>query len=116
MENNELIAEKEEQIKKLKDEIKELRTPSSLKSLLTNKMLGIDYHSGKLGAFRHVRDDGWDCIRRTCLVIHKHNHKLENITMNSLERSEIEFSARMADEIVDIWNKYMCELYGKEQR
>lgn len=119
----ELIEEKKMEIEKIKAEIKELRGPIGLAQMVHNKMICFKYkwagdHSEcvRIGFDERekiYRDSSlWNHIYHICFEVHRKEHADGNITFKRLSNREKAFSAKMADEIIDIWNKYVVRLYG----
>ena len=113
---DDIIEAKKMEIEALKREIKELRGPVGLAEMVHHKML--DFHREWPNIKfdprgRHCPDNTlWQHICRTCYEIHRLNHAVENLSFKGLTSKEKAFSAKMADEIIDIWNKYIVRLYG----
>lgn len=107
---DEEIRKKEALIKTLRDEVAELKAPKSIKRLLTNKMLNDSciVPSG----YNYMVEDGWEHIRKACIHVFRGNHYGENLSMKVLTKDEVKLAAQMADEMVEIWNKYIQIIYG----
>ena len=111
MTNDELIKEKQEQIKQLKYEIATLREPISIASLTTKKIIKSNRFINKIEECESLAlSNGiWDKIRGLCLEVFKNKYS-RNIKIRELTTDEIRIAARMADEIIEIWNKYVREV------
>ena len=112
-----LIKEKEEQIRKLTEELQELKSPKDLKFLVDRDILGVRYWDEDKPVYVMENWGGytqWESIRKACLYLWKPNHKKEKqLRIRDLTKDEITISARMAEEMIDIWNKYVNEIYGE---
>lgn len=98
------IAEKEEQLIQLKQELKELKGPRSIMEFMKEKrILIIDSWRNDLKETRLTSAYGrWTNIRQLSVGIHGHARELKDMTP-----AQRQMSADMADEIVRINNKYM---------
>ena len=116
-ERRKLLKEKREQLEELKKEITKLNV-KSIAALTTEPMLGID------GFFRNAGNavwcekktdnpckDGWKPIVQVCKELFRNRHIGENLTEKAMSKREIETAAKMADEIIKIWNKYFQNEY-----
>ena len=113
---NRLIAEKEEEIKRLTAELEELKNPKSLKELVDRDILWVRYwdeDNSVAYAKNWSGHEAWKNIRQACLYLWKPNHKRDQMRVGTLTRDELTISARMAEEMIDIWNKYVAEIYGE---
>lgn len=112
-----LIKEKEEQIRKLTEELQELKSPKDLKFLVDRDILGVRYWDEDKPVYVMENWGGytqWESIRKACLYLWKPNHKkAKQLRIRDLTKDEITISARMAEEMIDIWNKYVNEIYGE---
>ena len=110
-----LIKEKEEQIRVLEEELKELKNPRTLKGLVDRDIYYVspfkndDFRIKKLKNWSGWKE--WEYIRLICTYLWKPMHKGESIKVGKLSKEELEISARMAEEVIDIWNKYIVNVY-----
>ena len=113
--NEELIRQKKEEIEKLKQEIKELRDNNTIKGLTTVPIYGVGYYDHiPNDKCIHMRNDSWEMIRKLCVHLHKDKYRnLKHMKAESLTEDERRLSAKMADEIIEVWNKYLFEVYGR---
>lgn len=109
------IEEREQRIKELKAELAELKCPKTLTSLMNNLMYNVVGGQIRTNS-PFVNNDGWEYTRKLCIMLHKRHHRGENMTLNVLSPEEIRISAKMADEIVEIWNKYVLKVYGNDEK
>lgn len=113
----EIIKEKTEEIEKLKRELHFLKDPCSIKNLVRHKYIyNVDYQ----GTFGLDSNWGcghtWDSIRRLCIELFRGKHIGEKyIRINNLTHEETEIAADFADEVLDVWDRYMLDIYGNEK-
>lgn len=129
MTNEELIAEKKRQIEGLKQEIAELEAPRSIAKLVKNKML---YASkaisiSKTGNEKVIKirpyhalsgQSPWLHIKGLCMDLVRERHDLhmhERLYIRDLTPTEVITCAQMADEMIEVWNKYIRKLYIYEK-
>lgn len=110
-----LIKEKQDKIKQLNAEIRELKSPTSIKKLIVNRMLDVGWYDGKIN-YDSKNNKGWEHLRKMCLELFRVRHKGENMTIETLTHAEAKLAASMADEIILIWNRYIQIVYGKEEK
>ena len=99
-ENKALIAEKEAQIEKLKEEIKSLKGPIGIASLTKNLL--ITAHGTRGGGMipHNGNSSHWMPILRVCLNAFGASY------VSELTEADMYLAAEMADEIIEIFNKY----------
>lgn len=99
-ENKAAIAEREAQIAKLQAEIKELRGPNGIASLTKNTLVTArkSYH-GK-GLKNSLVPDDWSPIVKVCLRVFRVSR------VKDLSENQVRVAAEMADEIIEVFNKY----------
>lgn len=112
-----LIMEKEQEIKKLKEEIEELRHPKNLKELVNREIVGVKYWDDNSTQYviNWAGHYGWEGIKKACIYLWKPKHKKDQMKVRNLSLDELTISARMAEEMIDVWNKYICEIYGEPE-
>ena len=112
-----LIMEKEQEIKKLKEEIEELRHPKNLKELVNREIVGVKYWDDNSTQYliNWAGHNGWESIKKACIYLWKPKHKKDQLKVRNLSLDELTISARMAEEMIDVWNKYICEIYGEPE-
>lgn len=114
-EKKRLIERKEQELKKLKDELKELKESEGISNFVTEPILDWGNWNNNLRyRLRSSNLKPWESIRKLTTEIHRHNHIGENLTVKTLTREEKMLSARMADEVIRIYNRYIKELYQEE--
>lgn len=109
-----LLDKKRQQMKELRREIEELQAPRSISWLMQNQIREV----GMKGEIRPVpfsNSEAWLKIRALALLLFKPKHQKEYIKVTTLTESEAKTAAKMAGEIVEIWNKYNEEIYEKEK-
>ena len=109
-----LLDKKRQQMKELRREIEELQAPRSISWLVQNQIREV----GMKGEIRPVpfsNSEAWLKIRALALLLFKPKHQKEYIKVTTLTESEAKTAAKMAGEIVEIWNKYNEEIYEKEK-
>ena len=97
MTNRELIKQKKAQIKALEEEIKSLRGPKGISSVMKNNFAFADHD---LIYYAHE----WSLLRK--LVLRAFGAKY----VTDLSEDQIFFAAEMADEILTVWNKYYTKI------
>ena len=111
------IERRKKKIAELRAEIEELKVPYTIASLLNNRMLDVSYRKDGV----HLKEPplvniyGWEYIRKTCLAFFKPMHPGENMTIRTLNPEEIKIAARMADDMISVWNDYIMEVYAGEK-
>lgn len=115
----ELLAEKKKQLEKLKKEIKELETPNSISIFCNNRVIYPSrekdgsytikpYHSSGVGEWKEIKNLCMQLMRyKYCPKIH------DRLYIKDLSEEEIKLLANMADEIINIWNRYVRKVYQK---
>ena len=95
-----LIKEKEQEIEKLKEEIKAMRGPMGIASLTKNLLVTAHgtYHGGFIPHNGNSSD--WSPIMKVCLKAFGVSY------VRDLTEEEMYVAAEMADEIIEIFNKY----------
>ena len=109
-----LLDKKRQQMKELRREIEELQAPRSISWLMQNQIREV----GMKGEIRPVpfsNSEAWLKIRALALLLFKPKHQKEYMKVTTLTESEAKTAAKMAGEIVEIWNKYNEEIYEKEK-
>lgn len=122
MNNEELIAEKKKQIEDLKREIAELEAPRSIAKLLRQRMLHVSKDHKRTKKVRHYHSlsgqSPWLHIKGLCMDLVREGHDLrihERLYIRDLTQKEVIICAQMADEMIEIWNKYIRKLYIYEK-
>lgn len=122
MSNEERIIEIDRQIEELKAEKKRLRCDSiaSLVDRLILCPMRERIHDGKIiiKARRPTYETNiWGPIMTLVKEIHRPNNPAgrKQIMVRNLTNEERMISAEMAVELVDIWNKYVTQLYGDKK-
>lgn len=113
-EKKKLIEYKECEIKKLRDELKELKESEGISTFVTEEVLDWGYYNNLCYKSHASHIKPWESIRKLTTEIHRHNHIGENLTVKTLTREEKMLSAKMADEVIRIYNRYIKELYPEE--
>ena len=117
MENLEvLIAEKKAQIQSLRSEIKELQT-RTLSDKVDAKILGVGYR-GDIIESHFSCNRAWENIKKLGFELVRGKHRLrprEHLPLKDLTADEVDVIADMATEMIEIWNKYVKKIYGKEK-
>lgn len=110
-----LIAAKEKEIEQLRKEIKQLRGPVGLAQMVSKKMIDTRYGKFAFNKSRNCPDEAlWQHICRICYEVHRENHRPRDMRFNTLTDAEKKVAAEMADKIIDIWNKYVVQVYWNE--
>ena len=112
-EQKKLIERKEAQIERLKAEIKTLRG-ETIKSMTTNKMARLDWYGNP--HYDGKTSEPWNRLLKLVLELHGPNHSGENLTTNILSEDEKRLSAKMADEVIPIWNRYFEKVMERTEK
>lgn len=94
-----LIKEKEKEIARLKAEIKELRGPAGIASLTKNHLCTATWSDGSPRP-NSASSEEWQAIKRVCMIAFGASY------VRDLTPEMMQSVAKMADEIIDIFNKY----------
>ena len=95
-----LIKEKEQEIKRLRAEIKSLRGPAGIASLTKNLLVTArGTHGGGMIPHNGNSPD-WTPILRVCLSAFRVSY------VRDLAEEDMYVAAEMADEIIEVFNKY----------
>lgn len=117
-----LLEEKKKQLEKLKKEIKELESPTSISTFCNNRMI---YPSReKDGSYTiktyHCSGAGeWNEIKNLCMQLMRYKYcpkKNDRLYVRDLSAGEVKLLASMGDEIIDIWNRYVRRVYQREEQ
>ena len=104
------IRDRQDKINELRREIEEMRQPYSIKKLMKNEMLDIN---SRMEIMEHSSCvEAWDHLKRTCMYLFKPRHYGVSMKIKVLTKDEVKVVAQMADEMVEIWNKYIRQEYG----
>ena len=108
------IAEKEAEILRLKEEIKSIRG-ESIRRLLDTEMYYHSWHGEVRKGTKFANSNEWGFLLKLVKELHRHNHQGENLTTEVLSPEERTTSAKLAYDIIKIWNRYMEEIIGEEE-
>lgn len=114
-EKEEKIAENKRMIAALQEEIKQLRSPSSLGELITEPLYGWEYNREtkrhEPGKYRVLSySDEWAAIRRLCVTLFTRQGKV-----SQLSEEEKVFAAKMANEIIKVRNEYFLMFHDIDE-
>ena len=109
-----LLDKKRQQMKELRREIEELQAPRSISWLMENQIREVGL-KGNVSTVPFSNSEAWLKIRALALQLFKPKHQKEYMKVTTLTGSEAKTAAKMAGEIVEIWNKYINEIYEKEK-
>lgn len=121
MNEQELINEKLEQIRKLKEEVADLRG-STIASCVKEKMLIPSYpyfwngYKESICERRATIGSAWYHIRNASMLIFEKRlrDKNQRICQKNMTQQQRRRAARFCDEVIRIFNKYILEEYGNE--
>ena len=108
------IAEKKAEIERLKEEIKSIRG-ESIRRLLDVEMYYHSWHGEIRKGKKFANSNEWGFLLKLVKELHRHNHQGENLTTDVLSGEERTISAKLAKDIIKVWNKYMEEILAGSQ-
>ena len=118
MENDkdELIKATEAEIARLRQQLSELKDPTSIARLLkTQAMYTTDFGEVKLET-KFAWRTAWGLIRSLCIELVRAKHKgAKKLKVKDLTHEECVIAAEFADEVISVWNKYCKKLYFDEE-
>lgn len=109
-----LLDKKRQQMKELRREIEELQAPRSISWMMENQIREVNW-KGEVRPVPFSNSEAWLKIRALALQLFKPKHQKEYMKVTTLTGAEAKTAAKMAGEIIEIWNKYVEEIYEKEK-
>lgn len=114
-----LIKEKEEKIKELKKELADLKGATTFSVYTTETMLYAICRTAENFEIREAEyymPQEWQGIKELGKGLFSAKHPGRRYCIKDMTEDEKKIAARMADEMIVIWNKYVKEVYGRDEK
>lgn len=120
-ERQSLIKAKEEKIKELKKELADLKGATTFSVYTTETMLyAIRCTAGnshiEIREAEYLMPQEWNGIKELGKGLFSAKHPGRRYCIKDMTEDEKKIAARMADEMIVIWNKYVKAVYGGDKK